>query len=62
MSTEIRSLDLKGLHSFLEEYPSVKPMVLYTGNEVLVKEGMPVIPVDLFLKNLVPGNMVVEYA
>lgn len=60
-STSIRSDDLKGIKSFLDEYPISKALILYRGSEILVKEGIKIVPVELFLKKLRPDTFPVEF-
>jgi len=48
--------DFSGLKAFREDYPQAKTMLLYRGSESLVHDGTVVMPVDSFLKKLVPGK------
>lgn len=55
-SNEIRKEDLKGIESFLQEYPTAITILLYRGKEVLKKGNVWVIPIEKFLMKLVPGK------
>ncbi len=48
--------DLRGLRTFRKDYPGVTPLFLYRGNEALRVDGIPCLPCDQFLRNLVPGG------
>lgn len=45
-----------GLKSFREDYPEARPILLYRGTERLLRDGILVLPVEDFLRNLVPGR------
>jgi predicted AAA+ superfamily ATPase len=47
--------DLRGLRSFKEEYPMSKTLLLYRGNDRLIKEGVLCLPCNDFLKRLIPN-------
>jgi predicted AAA+ superfamily ATPase len=48
--------DLRGLRAFREDYPSAKPLLLYRGEESLVIEDVPCVPVERFLRALTPAD------
>ena len=48
--------DFRGLKSFREDYPEARPILLYRGTERLLRDGILVLPVEDFLRNLVPGR------
>ena len=48
--------DLKGLHAFGKEYPEAQRFCLYRGDETLTVEGVRCLPVEVFLKTLVPSR------
>ncbi|MGA1825769.1 MAG: ATP-binding protein [bacterium] len=50
-----RGKDSSGLREFVKDYPEVKPVLLYRGNEIKHRDGIPWIPVDYFLRKLSPG-------
>lgn len=60
LATEIRKDDLKGILSFMDEYPIAQSMILYRGTDVLKKGNVWVIPVEHFLRKLVPGQFLME--
>ncbi len=53
-TTKIRPEDLKSLESFLEEYPEATGFLLYRGSELFKRNNILCVPVDMFLRNLVP--------
>jgi hypothetical protein len=52
----VRPKDLKGLRSFRHDYPESATVLLYRGTERLSRDGTACIPVDEFLRQLVPGR------
>jgi predicted AAA+ superfamily ATPase len=59
-AARIQSRDLRGLHSFKEDYPESKAYLLYRGGERLRKGGVLCLPCDEFLRSLQPGRPLVE--
>ncbi len=55
-SLNIRPNDLRGLKAFKTDYPEATCLLLYRGNEKLMKNGILCMPSELFLKNLIPGK------
>jgi hypothetical protein len=55
-SASIRPQDLRGLRSFGEDYPESMRVLLYRGEERLVKEGILCMSCDEFLRGLRPGE------
>jgi uncharacterized protein len=53
-TAKVRSTDLRALRSFMADYPESKPLLLYRGEEKLLLEGIPCLPVETFLSSLVP--------
>jgi predicted AAA+ superfamily ATPase len=51
-NSHIFSKDLKGLMEFKKDYPEVKPILLYRGQEKIIKNNIECIPVTEFLLNL----------
>jgi len=47
--------DLRGLRSFKEEYPMSKTLLLYRGNDRLIKDGVLCLPCNDFLRRLIPN-------
>jgi predicted AAA+ superfamily ATPase len=57
MSTpRVRPRDLVGLRSFREDYPNAKLVLLYRGRDSLAMDGIRCVPVEEFLRQLVPGR------
>lgn len=52
----VRPEDLKGLCAFLEDYPEATAWLLYRGRERLKKGQVTCVPVDEWLRGLVPGR------
>lgn len=52
----LRPSDFTGLKSFREDYPESRPVLLYRGEERFLTDGILVVPVDEFLRSLVPGR------
>jgi len=60
-SKKIDLRELKGLISFGEDYPEAKLLYLYQGDEIMLKKNISCIPIEIFLKKLVPNGPVWEY-
>jgi len=58
-SGRVRPKDLAGLRAFQEDYPQARGLLLYGGRERLRISGIQCMPVDDFLRGLVPGRSVV---
>ncbi|HYW30230.1 MAG TPA: DUF4143 domain-containing protein [Gemmatimonas sp.] len=54
----VRADDVRGLASFVTDYPECRPMLLYRGVERLEINGIPCWPVEQFLKRLRPHDAV----
>ena len=52
----LRPADLRGIRAFRHDYPEATPLVLYRGGETLERDGVRCLPVDRFLRTLVPGR------
>ena len=52
----LRPDDFTGLKSFREDYPEARPVLLYRGEERFLTDGILVLPVEDFLRALVPGR------
>ena len=50
----IHPQDLRSLHSFLEDYPEAKPILLYRGHDILQKGSILCLPCDHLLRSLTP--------
>lgn len=55
LSKRLSDHDLKGLVSFQQDYPMASCMLLYSGNDILIKKNILCIPCELFLKWLRPN-------
>lgn len=55
-SASIRPQDLRGLRSFGEDYPESRRVLLYRGEERLMKEGILCMSCDEFLRGLRPDG------
>jgi uncharacterized protein len=49
-SSQIRKNDLNGLKSFGEDYDMATRILVYRGKEVFIRDGVMVVPAELFLK------------
>jgi predicted AAA+ superfamily ATPase len=54
-STVVRSNDLRPLRAFIADYPEAKPLLLYSGNDELMIDGIRCVPVERFLRGLTPA-------
>ena len=52
----LRPADLRGIETFHRDYPEAAPLLLYRGSETLERDGIRCVPVDRFLRELVPGR------
>ena len=55
-ATVLRPDDFTGLKSFRQDYPEASPVLLYRGEERFLTDGIFVLPVEDFLRALVPGR------
>lgn len=55
-SARVRPEDLRGLKAFRDEYPESQGALLYRGHDRLAIDGVRCVPVEQFLKALVPGR------
>jgi predicted AAA+ superfamily ATPase len=55
-STTFHSTDLRGLKSFREDYPEAQPLLLHRGEDALRVDGIPCLPCNTFLRELIPGQ------
>ncbi len=55
-ATQVHEKDLSGLKAFCIDYPEATPLLLYRGQERLKKSGILCLPIDQFLKNLIPNG------
>ena len=52
----VHSADLNGLKAFAEDYPEARLVMLYRGRQRLRRGGVDCIPVEDFLRQLRPGQ------
>ena len=52
----LRPADLRGIKAFHRDYPEATPLLLYRGSETLERDGIRCLPVERFLRELVPGR------
>ena len=52
----LRPADLRGIKTFRCDYAEATPLLLYRGSETLERDGVRCMPVDRFLRELVPGR------
>ncbi len=55
-AARLRPQDLRSLKAFREDYPESSTILLYRGNEPLLRDGILCLPCDDFLQALVPGE------
>lgn len=55
-ATFVSDKDLNGLKAFQEDYPESTAILLYRGNERLMKKNILCLPIEDFLLNLIPGS------
>ncbi len=55
-SKSVHSKDVRPLRAFREDYPQAEVCLLHGGNERLAIDGVPCLPCDRFLRDLVPGR------
>ena len=48
----VRDRDLRGLRAFCDDYPIARPMVVYMGDRLEERSGVPIVPVGDFLRDL----------
>ena len=55
-SASVRNKDLRGLKSFLEDYPQAKALLLYRGSAKLKINNITCLPCEEFILSLIPDN------
>jgi predicted AAA+ superfamily ATPase len=56
-SRSVAGESLRGLKTFVEDYPQCRPYLLYRGRDRLVRDGVLCVPCEEFLLGLKPGEM-----
>ena len=59
-SAVVRAADVRALHSFRQDYPEARCVLLYRGNDHLEINGVRCMPVDDFLRRLDPASDVID--
>lgn len=59
-SLQVHSKDLRGLKAFREDYPEARAVLLYRGEVAFQQGEVLVVPVEHFLKQLRPGQSILE--
>ncbi len=57
-SAKVRTIDLRSLKSFKDDYPECTPILIYRGVEKLKIGDIPCLPCDDFLRDLTPGSLI----
>jgi len=55
-AARVHATDLGGLKAFRQDYPEATPLLLYRGRETLRIDGIACVPVEDFLRGVVPGS------
>ncbi len=55
-AARVQASDLRGLRAFREDYPEARAVLLYRGGERLRIDGIWCLPVEAFLRDLLPGR------
>ena len=53
---QAHTADLRGLKSFCDDYPEAEPLLLYRGARRMRIDKIWCLPIDDFLRNLMPGE------
>jgi predicted AAA+ superfamily ATPase len=55
-AARVHATDLGGLKAFRQDYPEATPLLLHRGRETLRIDGIACVPVEDFLRGVVPGS------
>ena len=55
-AAKIRTEDLAGLKAFKHDYPESRTLLLYRGRQQTIVDGILIVPVERFLKGIVPNK------
>ncbi|MBQ2632549.1 MAG: DUF4143 domain-containing protein, partial [Kiritimatiellae bacterium] len=55
-TAKIKTEDLAGLRTFQQDYPECRTLILYRGRQQLLIEGILAVPVERFLKGIIPNH------
>jgi predicted AAA+ superfamily ATPase len=56
-TAKLDTKDFVGLKSFSRDYPEARTILLYRGEDQYMNGNILVMPVDRYIKNLIPGNV-----
>ena len=54
-AAKVKSSDLAGLKAFRQDYPECRTVLLYRGRQQMVVDGILTVPVERFLKEIIPN-------
>ena len=60
-ASRVEAKDLRGLRAFREDYPEAQAALLYRGRDRLRMGGIWCLPVEEFLRRVVPGRGVLDW-
>ena len=55
-TSKIKTEDLAGLRAFRQDYPECRTLILYRGRQQLLIDGILAVPVERFLKGIIPNH------
>ena len=55
-TSKIKTEDLTGLRAFRQDYPECRTLILYRGRQQLLVDGILAVPVERFLKGIIPNQ------
>jgi hypothetical protein len=55
-SRDVHGRDLRGLKAFRGDFPEARLLLLYRGDERLVRDGILCLPAETFLRGLKPSR------
>ncbi len=55
-TSKIKTEDLAGLRTFRQDYPECRTLILYRGRQQLLIDGILAVPVERFLKGIIPNQ------
>ncbi len=56
LSAVLHPADFSGLKTFRQDYPEARLVLLYRGETQFLRDGILAVPVESFLRSLVPGR------
>ena len=55
-TSKIKNEDLAGIRAFRQDYPECRTLILYRGRQQLLIDGILAVPVERFLKGIIPNQ------